>query len=183
MSENKTEKIEKTEKKETKNNFFYNVNYEMIAAEEIDRKLNEVETNFINKISKVDDMKSQGVYQEKKEEFKLIPKYLNYIEYMIILLQYLPRVEKFNIGNEYKKIMYETFENIMYVDKVESKSRLYYLNKIDAGLNIQRAYLRIMAQYRWISLEKYNVVMLEKLGEIGRIVGGLVKYYAKNNKK
>ena len=161
-----------------------NTNLELFAASELDKQLNEVENNFINKLNRVDDINQhRGVYQEKREEFKLIPKYISYIEYMIVLLQYLPRVEKFNIGNEYKKIMYETFENIMYLDKIESKSRLYYLNKIDAGLNIQRAYLRIMAEYKWISLEKFNIVMLEKLGEIGKIVGGLVKYYAKNNKK
>lgn len=170
-------------KKEIKTNYLNNPNFEVIAAMEMDRQLNEVENEFANKVNQIEDIKFRGIYQEKKEEFKIIPKYISYIEYMIVLLQYLPRVEKFNIGNEYKKIMYETFENIMYLDKIESKSRLYYLNKIDAGLNIQRAYLRIMAQYKWISLEKFNIVMLEKLGEIGKIVGGLVKYYAKNNKK
>ena len=173
-----------TIKKEIKNNYIYNPNYELLVAQELDKQLNEVENNLLDKLSRADDIsKNKGAYHEKKEEFKLVPKYISYIEYMIVLLQYLPRVEKFNIGNEYKKIMYETFENIMYLDKIESRSRLYYLNKIDAGLNIQRAYLRIMAEYKWISLEKFNIVMLEKLGEIGKIVGGLVKYYAKNNKK
>lgn len=173
-----------TIKKEIKNNYIYNPNYELLVAQELDKQLNEVENNLLDKLSRAEDIgKNKGTYQERKEEFKLVPKYISYIEYMIVLLQYLPRVEKFNIGNEYKKIMYETFENIMYLDKVESRSRLYYLNKIDAGLNIQRAYLRIMAEYKWISLEKFNIVMIEKLGEIGKIVGGLVKYYAKNNKK
>lgn len=173
-----------TIKKEIKNNYIYNPNYELLVAQELDKQLNEVENNLLDKLSRAEEIgKTKGAYHEKKEEFKLIPKYISYIEYMIVLLQYLPRVEKFNIGNEYKKIMYETFENIMYLDKIESRSRLYYLNKIDAGLNIQRAYLRIMAEYKWISLEKFNIVMIEKLGEIGKIVGGLVKYYAKNNKK
>ena len=98
-------------------------------------------------------------------------------------MQVLPRTEKFNIGNEFKKIMYETFENIMFLDKIENKSKLYYLNKIDAGLNIQRVYLRIMAKQKWISLEKFNIVMLERLSEVGKITGGLIKYYAKNSKK
>lgn len=40
--------------------------------------------------------------------------------------------------------MYDTFRNIIYIEKVESKNRLYYLNKIDADLNVQRALLRIM---------------------------------------
>jgi len=175
MSENK-------EQENFQTNYLNNNNYELLAAMELDRKINEVEENYFNKL-KQDEKIKKHTYQEKKEEFKLIPKYINYMEYMIDVLLFLPRTEKFNIGNEYKKIMYETFENIMYLDKIESKSRLFYLNKIDAGINIQRAYLRIMVKYRWISLDKFNIIMLELLGQIGRIVGGLVKYYAKNNKK
>ena len=179
MNENNEKQV--TTKIQT--NYLDNINYELLAAMEVDKKIYEIEDNYTNKANPANLANTKFAYQEKKEEFKLIPKYQNYMEYMIVLLQLLPRVEKFNLGNEYKRIMYDTFENIMYLDKIESKSRLYYLNKIDAGINIQRVYLRIMAKYKWISLEKFNIVMINILGEIGKIVGGLVKYYAKNNKK
>lgn len=157
-----------------------NKNYEIMAAIEIDKKLNETEENFLKKVMLAEENKN---FKEKQENLKLIPKYTIYMEYAIDVIRLLPRVEKFNIGNEYKKIMYETFENIMYLDKIDKKSKMYYLNKIDAGINIQRVYLRIMAKYKWISLEKFNIIMLEKIAEIGRITGGLIKYYAKNSKK
>lgn len=120
---------------------------------------------------------------QEREILKLIPTYESYMEYMIELLIKLPRTEKFSIGTEFKQIMYETMRNIMYVDKVESKNRLYYLNKIDADINVQRVMLRIMKKNKWISEEKFNTIMTIKLLEVGKILGGLIKYYAKNNKK
>lgn len=156
----------------------HNKNFEKLVAEDIDEKLSEIEENYIK------DFDVNAIYfNNSAEGLKLIPKYMSYMEYMIDLLMRLPRTEKFNIGNEYKKVMYESFEYIMYLDKIENKNKLFYLNKIDAGINIQRAYLRLMTKYNWISIEKFNIIMLKHLSEIGRITGGLIKYHAKNNKK
>ena len=117
--------------------------------------------------------------KENKEELKLIPKVQEYIEYMLQVILKLPRIEKFNIGNEYKTSMYQTLENILMMNKVEKGKRTYYLNKIDVYLNCQRIYLRIMYKNKWIDKKKFEVA-ISKIAEIGRIVGGLIKYYAKN---
>lgn len=118
----------------------------------------------------------------EKEELILIPKYEKYIQYMIEAIVKMPRTEKFNIGNEFKQIMYQMLENILYINKVETQKRLYYLNLIDAEANIQRQMLRIMVKNKWIDEKKFKVSM-EMLYEIGKILGGLIKIYAKNNKK
>ena len=117
-----------------------------------------------------------------ENELKLIPIYENYMEYMIQTLIKLPRIEKFSIGNEYKCSMYKLLEYILYVSKIEKEKRLEYINKIDAELNCQRIYLRIMYKNKWINDKKFNV-SITKVGEIGKIVGGLIKYYVKNNKE
>ena len=116
------------------------------------------------------------------EQLQLIPKMQEYIQYMLETLLKLPRTEKFSIGNEYKSSMYKLLEYILYVSKIEKEQRLEYINKIDAELNCQRIYLRIMYKNKWINDKKFNVA-ITKIGEIGKIVGGLIKYYAKNNKK
>lgn len=122
--------------------------------------------------------------KEKETENKkllLIPKIEEYIEYMLNLLIKLPRIEKFNIGNEYKKSMYEMLENVMYLNKIrENKECLILANKIDAVLNCQRIYLRIMKNNHWIDERKFGIA-IDKIYEMGKIVGGLTKYYAKNN--
>ena len=74
-------------------------------------------------------------------------------------------------------------ENILMITKIENnKIILEYLNKIDAKLNTQRIYLRIMKKEKWIDERKFNIIM-EQIYEIGKILGGLIKYYAKNGKK
>ena len=116
------------------------------------------------------------------EQLQLIPKMQEYIQYMLETLIKLPRTEKFSIGNEYKSSMYKLLEYILYVSKIEKEQRLEYINKIDAELNCQRIYLRIMYKNKWINDKKFNV-SITKVGEIGKIVGGLIKYYVKNNKE
>ena len=120
----------------------------------------------------------------KNKGLVLIPKLEDYIEYIINIIVKLPRTEKFNIGNEIKLSIYSTLENAMYLLKINrrenKKEVLQLLNKIDANLNCQRIFLRIMKKQNWIDEKKFNTA-INKIFEIGKIVGGLVKIYAKNN--
>lgn len=79
-------------------------------------------------------------------------------------------------------MMYSALEDIMYLNKIEKGKRLDYLNKIDAKLNAQRIMLRVMKKFAWIDINKFNIAM-GKIYEIGKILGGLIKYYAKDYKK
>ena len=121
--------------------------------------------------------------KETENKLQIIPKIERYIEYMLNVIMKLPRVEKFNIGNEYKQSMYQMLEDTMYISKITDKKKcLELVNKIDARLNSQRVFLRIMQKQRWIDTKKFNVVM-NLIYEIGKILGGLTKYYAKNDSK
>lgn len=120
--------------------------------------------------------------KENNKKLELIPKLEKYIQYMIEVIIKLPRTEKFNIGNEYKASMYKTIQYVMYLNKVEDIKCLYYTNMIDAEINVQRIYLRIMHRNKWIDDKKLKISM-EQIYEIGKILGGLIKYYGKNNKK
>lgn len=102
------------------------------------------------------------------------------MQYMIDIILKLPRTEKFSIGTDFKKLMYETLENILYTEKVDKYKRLYYLNIIDSKINTQRILLRVMLKNKWIDPKKFNVV-INKIYEIGKILGGLIKYYGKDN--
>ena len=123
---------------------------------------------------------------KQEEILLLIPKIEKYIKYMLNIILKLPRTEKFNIGNEYKVSMYTMLSNAIYINKIgnnaEIKSKLEYLNKIDAELVLERIYLRLMLENKWIDEKKFKVA-IELIYEIGKILGGLIKYYAKNNKK
>ena len=118
----------------------------------------------------------------EEKELMLIPKVEKYIQYMLEVMLKLPRTEKFSIGNEYKVSMYEVLKQTVYIPKIDKSKRLYYLQKIDAELVLERIYLRLMLKNRWIDEKKFKV-SIELISEIGKIVGGLIKYYAKNDKK
>ena len=127
---------------------------------------------------------SSKVFEKRDTSLILIPKYEKYMEYMLeIILIQLPRTEKYSIGTEYKNIMYETLRNIFYVDKIDVSKKLIYLNRIDADLNTQRILLRIMKKMHWIDEKRFDYVINTLIKEVGMILGGLIKYYVKNNKK
>ena len=118
----------------------------------------------------------------KKTELQLIPKSETYIHFMIDIIFKLPRTEKFSMGTEYKTSMYKMLENIMLLSKIPDEEKLSCINHIDAQLNTQRILLRIMNKNRWIDEKKFNVAS-DLIYELGKIIGGLLKYYGKNNKK
>ena len=119
---------------------------------------------------------------EIKKELTLIPKSEAYIQYMLELIMKLPRTEKYSIGTEYKQAMYKMLENVLILSKVKNEEKINYINIIDAELNVQRILLRIMYKNKWIDEKKFNYV-IDIIYEIGKIIGGLLKYYGKDNKK
>lgn len=126
-------------------------------------------------------MNSSNNKQENKK-LEIIPKLERYIQYMLEVIMKLPRTEKFSIGNEYKTSMYKTLNFVMYLNKIENSKCLEYANMIDAEINAQRIYLRIMYKNKWIDEKKFKIA-IQQIYEIGKILGGLIKYYGKNNTK
>ena len=124
--------------------------------------------------------KNNKITQNK--ELELIPKLERYIQYTIEVIIKLPRTENFSSGTEYKTSLYKILNNTMYLNKMEKTKRLQYANIIDAELATQRIYLRIMYKNRCIDEKKFNIAM-SQIYEIGKILGGLIKYYAKNIKE
>lgn len=128
---------------------------------------------------------SKGKWDERQIENKtlsIIPKSEKYIQYMLDLIFKLPRTEKFSIGTEYKTSLYKLMEAIIYLSKAPLEKRYDYTVKIDALIQIQRIYLRIMKNNKWIDEKKFKV-SLDLLSEIGKIDGGLIKFYGKNYKE
>ena len=78
--------------------------------------------------------------------------------------------------------MYILLVNIMRLSNIPDEEKLSCINHIDAQLNTQRILLRIMNKNRWIDEKKFNVAS-DLIYELGKIIGGLLKYYGKNNKK
>ena len=130
----------------------------------------------------ITDKKKLEQRQIENNCLTIILKTERYIQYMLDLILKLPRTEKLSIWTVYKTSMYQIMEEVIYVSKVPMEERYTHVIKIDVLVQLQRIYLRLMKNNKWIDERKFNIA-IEQLGEIGRINGGLIKFYGKNFKK
>lgn len=122
----------------------------------------------------------------RTEKFSIGNEYKRSLYIMLENIMYLNKSIKIN-SKYFEKSKYED-RKIGLQEKDEKRKYIIeevlenvkILNKIDCMLNTQRIYLRIMYKNKWIDEHKFNVAM-EQIYEIGKIIGGLIKYYAKNN--
>jgi hypothetical protein len=117
-------------------------------------------------ITNMDKYKSSG-------NLILIPKLEDYIRYTFQILIKIPRIEKFNIGSEIKTSCLKMLEYAHFLNK-DRRNGYVYLNKIDALISYNKSMLRILNEEKSISKNNFEASM-EKLSEIGKIVGGLIK--------
>ena len=103
----------------------------------------------------------------------LIPKTEDYVKYVFQILIKIPRIEKFNIGSEIKKSALQMLEYAHFINKYR-KDAYTYLNKIDALISYNRSMIRILNEEKSISSKNYEIA-INKLAELGRIIGGLIK--------
>ena len=103
----------------------------------------------------------------------LIPKIEDYIKYTYQVLVKIPRVEKFNIGSELKTSSLKMLENAHFLNK-NRKNGYTYLNNIDALISYNKSMLRILNEEKSITKSNFTT-SIDKLSEIGKIVGGLIK--------
>lgn len=129
--------------------------------------------NNINRTNNINDKKVKG--SQEKEILYMIPKIEKHIQYVLLLVDRMPRIEKFNIGNELKNTCYDTLKNILYVSKLPLDLRLSLLNSIDANICYEKCILRIMYNKRYIDNKKY-IFAMRQLIELGNMTGGYIKY-------
>lgn len=103
----------------------------------------------------------------------LIPKTEEYVKYVFQILIKIPRIEKFNIGSEIKTSALQMLEYAHFINK-DRKDAYTYLNKIDALISYNRSMIRILNDEKSISSKNYETA-INKLAELGRSIGGLLK--------
>ena len=103
----------------------------------------------------------------------LIPKLEDHVRYTFQILVKIPRVEKFNIGSELKTSSLKMLENAHFLNK-NRKNGYTYLNNIDALISYNKSMLRILNEEKSITKSNFTT-SIDKLSEIGKIVGGLIK--------
>lgn len=109
--------------------------------------------NYINKNVDKSNSNNLNLNNSKHNKTKpdilyMLPKMERHIEYVLGLVLKLPRIEKFNIGQEMKLIVYDTLKNILYLSKVEIKYRMSIANVIDANISYEKSLIRCYNEHK-----------------------------------
>ena len=107
-----------------------------------------------------------------EEEFKTLEKLTDMIEYAYPILAQYPKSEKFTLVADIKHIMLDALRCCVKVGKRKAKKTALY--DLDVELATLKRFIRISYNLRFLSMQHYKV-WSEKVAEIGRMVGGMIK--------
>ena len=114
----------------------------------------------------------KGTGRMATDDFKLLQKVQDMMEYGYPMLNQFPKAEKFSLAQDIRHCMNQILELTITEDKkYTKKTTLEYLDIENEKLKI---YLRVSFRLRYISKHTYGV-WEEKVVEIGKMIGGLIK--------
>ena len=117
-----------------------------------------------------------------KEELIIYQKYTELINYAYALLVKYPKSEKFAMVSEIRKNMFNTLQNVLLISHdFDSSTKLKILNELDALIGMHKFYIRFSYNQRYINSSNY-MEWSKRINEIGKMIGGWYKYYAKTKK-
>lgn len=90
------------------------------------------------------------------------------------LLKNFPKAEKFCLCQEIKQACYRVIRNAMTYNSLKADSKINYLHQVDADLKLLLVLFGIARGQRYIT-ERKAYELQEKVSELGRITGGLIR--------
>lgn len=117
-----------------------------------------------------------------KDELIIYQKYSDLINYAYVLLIKYPKSEKSALVSEIRKNMFCTLQNILLIShNFDDNYKLKLLNELDALVGMHKFYIRFSYNQRYINSSNY-MEWSRRINEIGKMIGGWYKYYAKAKK-
>lgn len=90
------------------------------------------------------------------------------------LLKNFPKAEKFCLCQEIKQACYRVIRNAMTYNSLKVDSKINYLHQVDADLKLLLVLFGVARGQRYIT-ERKAYELQEKVSELGRITGGLIR--------
>ena len=114
--------------------------------------------------------------EQKVSSLVLYQKYVDLLEYAYNLLLKYPKGEKFAMVVSIKNSMFNTVRLILFTNKIfeNNQRRLESMNHIDAEIQLQKLFVRMSHQHKYINNDNYKE-WSRRLDEIGSLLGGWIK--------
>jgi len=107
-----------------------------------------------------------------KDRFILAQKIYDLILHQQAVLNHFPKSEKFALTSQIKNCLYDLYRTVIKANKSRNKIPIYY--DADIMLEQYRMLIRLAHDMHYINNKKYMYIY-EKVSEIGRIIGGMIK--------
>ena len=96
------------------------------------------------------------------------------------LVRQFPKSEKYVLGQRLENTTISIIENVIEANMRIEKDKLPFLITANVELEKLRIYLKLSKDLHFLSIEQHKR-MDSKLGEIGRLLGGLIKRFGKTH--
>lgn len=106
------------------------------------------------------------------DDFKLLQKVQDMMEYAYPILNQFPKAEKFSLAQDIRHTMNAVLE--LTITEEKKYTKITTLEKLDVENEKLKIYVRLAMRLKYISLHRYEV-WVAKLVEIGKMIGGLIK--------
>ena len=106
-------------------------------------------------------------------ELKIQQKWEDMAKYAYIALRHIPKSERFTLGAEARNVIWKGLRLIVRANAAKDKRK--YLYELDAEIKTLQALIRCAYSLEILPAKKYKV-WSEQLVELGRMLGGWIKY-------
>jgi len=86
-----------------------------------------------------------------------------------------PKIEKYSLGQKIENLILEILEISLKTVYSPKQEKLSLLKEVDIKVNLLKTLLRLANEIKSLDNKKY-LILQEKLQEIGRMVGGWIRY-------
>jgi four helix bundle protein len=122
--------------------------------------------------------KAPPTRKAKLNDLILYQKVYDFLLYIYPIVAKMPKFEKFALQSHIKNCVIEIERRVIRANK--SRTKLSHLYEADTSLQELKMLIRLAHDLRYIPPKQYENIS-NKLMEIGRLIGGMIKY-AQSNK-
>ena len=105
----------------------------------------------------------------------LVHKIFEFYKLFHEFIKLFPKTEKYSLGQKIENLILEILELTLKTIYSTKQEKSLSLKKINVKLNLSKMLIRLANEIRILDNKKY-LFLQEKLQEIGRMVGGWIRY-------
>jgi four helix bundle protein len=90
-------------------------------------------------------------------------------------LKLFPKSEKYSLGQKIEKTILEILEFSLQAASASKQEKIVFLKTADAKISLLKILIRLANEIKALDNKKY-LILQEKLQEIGKMLGGWIKY-------